>query len=343
MQNIFSSSDEYKNNFNKGLIRLSQEEGLGTFILAMANATFAEEIYAKSADFLQEKFLQLKTKYIDCFKQGKQVNEVDEDLLVFLKMISVGFENLQTTVFRDESDWELQFNHVRGFRPNRITSQKTDNLLLKFSASAFNFNKPFLAKERLWEGEFRKKQLSLYYNKYPFAHYHTLLVPERENQYPQFLELSQHKMMWEFLDSIGATIKDVGVGYNSRGAYSSVNHLHFQLFIRDKALPVTASKWQHNGGNEIYPTACQVFNSEKESAQFIEYCHKTNTAYNLLYFPGRIYCFPRMMQGHYAHAEWTPGFSWYELSGGILTANQDSFKTLSNADIKQEYNLLNLN
>ena len=138
-------------------------------------------------------------------------------------------------------------------------------------------------------------------------------------------------------------MKGVAAGYNSRGAFSSVNHLHFQLFIREKELPVTAKKWQHNGGAEVYPAACHVFSSTKESGEFIEHLHKTNTAYNLLYFPGSMYCFPRKMQGSYTHAEWTAGFSWYELAGGILTANQDSYATLTKSDINTEFRLLSLN
>ena len=164
MTGMFSSSQQYKKIFNDGLIKLAQDQSIGTFILAMANATFDEEIYSSIKESLQANFLQLKQKYIDCFTHGKKVNEVDEDLLVFLKMICVGFDELQTTAFKDESDWELQFNHVRGFRPNRITQQQIDNLILNFSATGFNFNKPFLAKERLWEGEYRNSQLSLYYN-----------------------------------------------------------------------------------------------------------------------------------------------------------------------------------
>lgn len=343
MKNIFSSAQEYKKTFNDGLIQLAQDEGLGTFILAMANATFSKEIYDETKDYLQGSFLQLKNKYVDYFTHGKRVNDVDEDLLVFLKMISIGFEKLQTTVFRDESDWELQFNHLRGFRPNRVTQQKIDSLLLEYSADGFNFNKPFMAKERLWEGEYNNSQLSLYYNKYPFAHYHTLLVPEREKQLPQYLNLSHHNMMWNFLDSMAATINGVGIGYNSRGAYSSVNQLHFQFFIREKALSVTANKWRHNGGDELYPARCEVFTCARESGQYIEQLHATNTAYNLLYMPGCVYCFPRKMQGTYRHAEWTPGFSWYELSGGILTANQDSYQVLTATDIEHEFSMLNLN
>lgn len=343
MNDVFSSAEKYKLNFYKGLLALAQDKSLGTFVLAMANATFDTEIYSEIKNILANNFLQLKEKYTDDFTQGRRVDEVDEDLLVFLKMICAGFEELKITEFRTASDWELQFNHVRGFRPNRISQQKIDNLYLGFSSSGFNFNKPFMAKERLWEGEYNSRKLSLYYNKYPFAHYHTLLVPEREKQHPQFLENSQHMMMWQLLESIGENITGVGVGYNSRAAFSSVNHLHFQMFIREKALPVTAAKWQHNGGKEIYPAECIVFRDSKESGQFIEQMHKTNTAYNLVYFPGCIYCFPRKMQGSYTHADWTPGFSWYELAGGLLTANRDSYLALNKNAIETEFALLRLN
>lgn len=343
MNDVFSSLESYKTKFNQGLIELAQDNSLGTFILAMANATFDERIYSEVKHVLSDNFLQLKEKYNSAFSQGKRINEVDEDLLVFLKMLCVGFEELKTTEFRTESGWELQFNHVRGFRPNRISQQKIESLHLDFSVSGFNFNKPFMAKERLWEGELNNSEFSLYYNKYPFAHYHTLLVPEREKQHPQFLENKQHLMMWQLLESIGHNIPGIGVGYNSRGAYSSVNHLHFQLFIRENALPVTAEKWQHNGGKEAYPGNCVVFKNSKESGQFIEELHQTNTAYNLVYFPGYVYCFPRKMQGSYSHAEWTPGFSWYELAGGLLTASRDSYLALNKNDIEAEFKLLRLN
>lgn len=48
------------------------------------------------------------------------------------------------------------------------------------------------------------------------------------------------------------------------------------------------------------------------------------------------------MQGHNAHSEWTSGFSWYELAGGILTSNQDDYQALTEKDIEQEFRLLHL-
>ena len=340
MTKLFSDSDAFKSIFNSGLLTLAQDKNLGTFILAMANATFSHEIYEQTRTVLHENFDQLKQKYSDVFSQGRKVSEVDEDLMVFLKMVCIGFEKLQTTLFRHEQDWELQFNHLRGFRPARISQQKIDGLFSAFNANEFNFNKPFMAKERLWEGDYLERPLSVYYNKYPFAHYHTLLVPEREKGMPQYLEMEQHEYMWKLIETVGQNIPGAGIGYNSRGAYSSVNHLHFQFFIREQNLPVADQKWLHNGGSVSYPTQCEVFSSIEESKAFIELLHKTNTAYNLLYVPGRLYCFPRNRQGEYQHAEWTPGFSWYELSGGMLTANHDNFESLSAKDIEREFNLL---
>lgn len=210
MNKIFSSSENYKANFNKGLVELAQDDSLGTFILAMANATFSNDVYAVTKDYLHDNFEKLRNKYTGHFSEGRKVNEDDEDLLVFLKMICVGFEKLKTTVFRDESGWEVQFNHLRGFRPNRISQEKIDNLVLPFNAAGFNFNKPFMAKEILWEGNYNKQQLSLFYNKYPFADYHTLLVPEREKGLPQFLELEQHEYIWQFISEVGEN-KDVNL------------------------------------------------------------------------------------------------------------------------------------
>ena len=97
MTNLFSTAEEYKSVFNKGLVELAQDKSLGTFILAMANATFSNEVFDATRDYLQKNFEQLQEKYIHAFTEGRKVNEVDEDLLVFLKLICVGFDKLKTT------------------------------------------------------------------------------------------------------------------------------------------------------------------------------------------------------------------------------------------------------
>ncbi len=341
-KDIFSSKQALQQVFNQGLLRLAKDDGLGTFILALANASFDPAIYQQARDTLLENFNRLSSLYCEAFRSGKQVREVEEDLLVFLKIFCVGFENLQTTLFRNEDDWEIQFNHVRGFRPARISKEKIETIYSDYSAAAFNFNKPFLAKEMLWQGDFYDQSISLFYNKYPFTHYHTLLVPEREQNHPQYIQEKHHHLIWQLLESSGNRVEGIGAGYNSRGAFSSVNHLHFQLFARETSLPAMNRKWKHNGGDWDYPSACMAFSDPVQSLEYIDELQQSNTAFNLLYFPGGVYCFPRKMQGSYTHADWTSGFSWYELAGGIMTASHDTFQSLGADEIINEFNKLQL-
>ncbi len=339
---IFSSKQHLQQVFNQGLLRLSADSSLGTFILVLANASFDPAIYAQTRDTLYQNFSALKEIYTTAFRAGRQVREVEEDLLVFLKILCAGFENLNTTLFRNEGGWEIQFNHVRGFRPARISQEKIESLYQDYSSTAFNFNKPFLAKEMLWQGDFHDQSISLFYNKYPFTHYHTLLVPEREQNHPQYIKEKQHYLIWQLLQEHGHRIEGMGAGYNSRGAYASVNHLHFQLFVRDIPLPVMDARWRHNGGEQDYPSACVAFSDVRQSLQYIDELQQSNTAFNLLYFPGGVYCFPRKLQGSYVHADWTSGFSWYELAGGIMTASHDTYQSLGADEIINEFNKLQL-
>lgn len=343
MPNIFSSTEIFKNTFNDGLVELAKDNSLGTFILLMANAIFDEKILLIVKELLKHNFNTLESEIREKLVKGTTLNEVDEDLMVFFKMMCIGFENIKLTEFRKETDWELQFNQTRGFRPARISRQKVEELYQAFDPEKFNFNKTFIQKERLWEGFYNNSMFTLYYNKYPFSPYHTLLVPEREKQRAQFLEYELHEIICDFTDSITENIKGAGLGYNSRGAFSSVNHLHFQLFIRDNALPVTGDKWIHNGGQERYPATTIVFDDKDSSWNYLKKLHEKNIAYNLLYQAGRIFCFPRKLQGSYNHSDWTAGFSWYEMAGGMLTANRDSFLDLSNELITAEFDFLNLN
>ena len=112
-----------------------------------------------------------------------------------------------------------------------------------FDAESFNFNKAFIQKERLWEGTWQGKQLSWYYNKFPFARYHGLLVHERDRQQPQYLTRSAHEFIWQLLEGCAEHFHGLGVGYNSLAAFASVNHLHFQWFLEPEGLAVMSAQW----------------------------------------------------------------------------------------------------
>ena len=339
---VFNSSAHYMNAFHDGLVELLNYDSLGTLILVCANATFDPLIFDATHSALLAQFERLKLRYTEELKQGHQIKESDEDLLVFLKMVSVGFENLSSTAFRNENEWEIQFNHVRAFRPQRMSGQVATDIKAPFNHDGFHFNKPFMQKECFWEGDLNGRPVSLFYNKYPFIEYHGLLLPDRDKSLPQFLQKEYHQYIWQLAEEMGRNLDGLGFGYNAYGAHASVNHLHFQMFLRPEGLSVMLDKWQHNGGTELYPAQCENMNECEQSWAYIEALHAEKIPYNLIYLPGRILIFPRQLQGNYQQANWSGGFSWYEMGGGTITFNREDYHGLEEEDILDEFNKLRL-
>ena len=342
LPDIFSSPDSLRTAFMDGLEHQLQEESLGTFILVLANAIFDEHIFLQLKDRLQDKFETLSQQYSNKLRLGRQINDAPDDILVFLKLIAIGFNNLNTTEFRQTEDWELQFNQLRSLRPQRISGTEISTLRHEFSDNAFHFNKPFLSKEVFWAGDIEGVDVKLLYNKFPFATLHGLLVPEPEKNLPQFLNVAMHSFICRLCSEIGKSTPDIAIAYNGYGAGASINHLHFQTFTRQQPLPVLNKKWQHNGGKQIFPTSCLVFEDGNDSWQAITELHQKNITYDLIYLPQKIICLPRKFQGSFAAPEWTESFAWYELCGGITTFNKEDFLKLDNDTITRALALLKL-
>ncbi len=334
--NPFITPESFQHAFTSGLSGLLKKGGLGAFILVCANASFDKRVEATTAAGLRNLYDKLSAEYVDALTNGKPIQAVEEDLLVFLKLHAVGFERLQQTETRRVGPWEVQFNQLRSFRPRRITTQVPKTLHVSFEETSFHFNKPFMQKEAFWTGKLSGRHATLYYNKYPFADFHGLLVPEREGCLPQFMTEAHHHYLWQAMLDLSRTLAGVGFGYNSLGAFASVNHLHFQMFVKPAGLPVMSATWQHNGGNEAYPTVCEVFDTAVSAWQFLSTLHDKNTPYNLLYCKNRLYVFPRQKQGCYPQPDWTSGFAWLEMAGGMITFNRESFLNLDEDTIARE-------
>jgi diadenosine tetraphosphate (Ap4A) HIT family hydrolase len=320
----FSSLESFQQAFSSGLSGLLQKGGLGPFILVCANASFDKRVEAATAAGLAALYQSLRTEYVDALSRGKPIQAVEEDLLVFLKLHAVGFEQLRATETRHAGPWEVQFNQLRSFRPQRITTQVPQSLHAPFDEAGFHFNKSFMQKEAFWAGKLSGRHATLYYNKYPFVDLHCLLVPERESCLSQFLTESHHHYLWQVTHDLSRTLEGVGFGYNSLGAFASVNHLHFQMFVKPAGFPVMHADWQHNGGTTPYP------------AEYLSGLHDKNTPYNLLYGKDCLYIFPRKKQGCYAQPDWTAGFAWHEMAGGMVAFNRENYSRLDQASIEQE-------
>ncbi len=320
-----------------------QEEGLGVLILVYANAVMNHELYHQLEPALKQRFDHYQTLYHKLLSEGRRSIDPDDDLFVFLKMVITGRDRIKLVESRDEKGWELQFNHIRGFRPPRGADKGVNGNYAPFNENGFHFNKPFLRKETLWHGVLAGRQVDLLYNKFPFVENHLLLVPERERNAPQFLTKIDHNYIWNLSSELGEKIKGWGVGFNGYGAYSSINHLHFQAFAREKPLPIENPQWSHNGGEQPYPLAVLVYSDPVLAWEAIDSLHNDQQCYSLLYRKDRLYLIPRRCQSEYKHEQWTSGYAWYEVCGGVVTFNTNDYLELKSQDIQAEFQKLVIN
>lgn len=334
MQGMTSSKQNFIEAFKYGLLQQSESNSLGNFILAMANASFDAAIYATLSEKLKNRFQIFSEHFSSANSQNTETRVNDEDRVVFRHMQELGFDELRVTEFRELEPWQLQFNMLRSFRPARMSCTTVTNLRQPFDASGFHFNRPFMLQEQLVEENFRGMSFSLYYNKYPFVPCHLLVVPDRQAQHEQFLTRAYHDAAWQWFEQLLSVIPDAVLGFNARGAFASVNHLHFQTGIPLNSLPVESGTWKHNGGSRDYPASCIKFSNAVEAWQYLESLHANNQTYNLVYSAKGLYCFPRRFQGTFSIPEWSAGISWYELAGGVILSSQEDFHTLTATQVE---------
>ena len=309
---------------------------LGHFILVAANALFDAEVYEQTAGKLELSFAGLRNKLHDQISNGRLLSDADDDQLVFLKLALIGWRELGLTEQKTVGPWRVQFNHFRSFRPRRQAVEKITTLRREFDRNAFHYNKPYLKPEIYWQGTLAAEKTIVFYNKFPFVHTHLNIVPICGWEMPQFLSSEAHQYAWTVVQELSG-LTGFGMGYNSLGAFASVNHLHFQMFLESDSLPVMQANWRHNGGSEDYPTTCFVFTSRDESWKWLSDVHERSIAYNLLYTPSKVYCFPRKFQGTYQQVPWTSGFAWYELSGGFITFCREDYDAFSADTVPQSF------
>ena len=310
---LFRTRDAFRAAFSDGLADMLADEGLGSFILVLANAGSEPAIWDQLHQRLAARFAELAGRH----RAGDLADTAPDDLAVFEQLLAVGFDRLQLACHRSVGPWQLQFNHLRSFRPPRMSDARVASLHKPFDPAGFHFNKPFLQREVLWQGELLGRHTRWLYNKFPFAPLHTLLVMVPDEQRPQWLREADHRAVWELAEMLGEGLPGLGFGYNAYGAYSSVNHQHLQGFVRDGDLyPVELACWRHNGGDRPYPVACERHQDAASAWSAIAALHAANIPYNLLYRPGTCYVLPRAFQGSYRHADWSAGFACQYRPGG---------------------------
>lgn len=327
LPSAFQSPETFRTAFEQGLEQLLMEHGsVGVFILVLANAAMDETLHENVSPLLHEAFNTLRSEYRSALIQAQLIQDAPDDTLVFLKLMATGLDHLHVVERRDAGQFELQLNPLRSLRPARNAAARIDTIQTPFNPKGFHFNKPFLKKEVFWQGDLLGKDVRLLYNKFPFLPLHGLLVPEPEKEHSQKLTQDMHQYLWKVTGALSETLPGVGFGYNAYGASASVNHLHFQMFLREESLPVTAPHWQHNGGDDAYPSQCITHSDPDKAWQSIADLHDANQPYNLIYAPGRVFILPRPFQGSPELESVTGAYAFYEMAGGLTTFNRDDFE-----------------
>jgi hypothetical protein len=331
----FISLPTLEKNFANGLAAmLDTHRSLGVYILVLANAAYDPKLWTRLSPALSTRHAELAETLADTLRQGRKLAEPDDDVMVFLKLLAIGFGHLKTMDTRSAGPWAMFFNPIRALRPPRVSGMEFDSLLRPFDAAGFHFNKPFLAKEVLWEGELGGKPARLLYNKFPFARLHGLLVPEPLRQTPQYLTPELHGWAWDLCALSG--VPGLCLGFNSYGAGASVNHLHFQSFVQTSPLPIQDARFVHNGGTEPYPLPCRRF-SDAESAWFeLDRLHQRNTPYNLVYSEGCLHLVARVPQDSDKLGAPSRGYGWSEMAGAVTLFSREAFESLSAAEFEAD-------
>jgi hypothetical protein len=338
----FTSLEQFRQAFTVGLAgMLDQHADLGVFILVLANAAYDPQLWAQLRIPLFERFQRQSGEITAALRTGRRIDAPDDDLLVFLKLMAMGFEHIEPVEQRrlgepELAQFELTYNPVRTLRPPRVSGGRIDTLRREFDAAGFHFNKPFLARERLWQGELAGKPAQLLYNKFPFADLHGLLVPEPRRELPQFLTPELFGWAWQVTMESAASLPGFTLAYNSYGAHASVNHLHFQTCLRATPLPLQTGAFQHNGGERAYPLAVDVFTDREEAWLRLDELHTAGQPYNLVMDADRLWLVPRTPQGSVVPAAWHAGLAWSELAGAFTVFSGDDFRRLTAADLSSE-------
>lgn len=324
---IAPSLTEFKARFATGLQQMLTPDGLGAFILVLANSMQDRELFGLLREDLSNTFTHLK---------ANNPSGPDDDRSVFAALASTGIGQLATWEQQTLEPWELVINPLRSLRPARVSSEVFREIQQPFDPGKFHFNKPFLRPEILWEGVWAGMNLRVLYNKFPFAPWHLLVVPEPEQTLPQFLTLAHHTCMMELVASQAQALPGLGMAFNSLGAYASINQLHFQGFVREAPFPVELPHWLHNGGTEHYPLACLRTHCVEEAWQTIVALHQANQPYNLLYRADGCYILPRKGQGTLELPAWAQGIAWHEVCGVFTLADRLAAKQQDTGEVSHQ-------
>jgi diadenosine tetraphosphate (Ap4A) HIT family hydrolase len=303
----------FKDMFVSKLKDMLSVDELGAFILVLANSQQDEDLSAAFQNDIKVIF-DAMNEDLSSLREKSTRDDID----VFDRLRDINLDTIPIWQYKTIGHWEVVFNSMRQLRPARAATQTFTSIRQSFDETKFHFNKPFLKPEIFWEGEYLNHNLRVLYNKFPFSDYHLLIAVSPEQNCSQLLTQDIHQLIFELTQNGAETFSGFGVGFNSLAAGASVNHLHFQGFVRERLLPIEVGGWAHNGGEAEYQ----------------------DIAFNCLYRENSCYVMPRKFQGTVVLPDWVEGAGWLDLAGVMTVSNSEIFDVISEQQVTDALSLL---
>jgi GDP-L-galactose phosphorylase len=141
-----------------------------------------------------------------------------------------------------------QLNEGRATK-KRATEFRVDRVCQPFDSTKFNFTKAVM-KEVLFQFNAGAVQRTKYHssalcgpspnlvliNVSPIEYGHVLLVPRVNDCIPQIVDQTSLLFALQCANEVSSSF--FRLGYNSLGAFGTINHLHFQGYFLERAYPV---------------------------------------------------------------------------------------------------------
>ena len=332
---IAEDLNQFKNLFVSKLKGMLSDDELGAFILVLANSHQDMYLQGELEDALTRTFVALKDNFI----AGK-LDATQDDIDVFEQLLELELDEIPVWQNRAIGDWEVTYNAMRRLRPARTSSQVLNSIIQPYDGSKFHFNKPFLKPEILWEGEYKGVNSRVLYNKFPFSEYHLLIVLSPEENRSQLLTWTDHQYVCSLAEELAEVFPGFGVGFNSLAAGASVNHLHFQGFVREREFAIETGHWSHNDGETEYPLTVKLFSDAGSSWDYLQQLISRDEAFNCLYRDGNCYVVPRRFQGTVVLPEWLAGAGWIDVAGAVTVSESEIFAQITKEQIASGIGLL---
>ena len=325
---IAKDINQFKSLFVYKLKNMLSDDELGAFILVLANSHQDSFLQNELQADLESTFIALKDNY----KTGS-LKAPQDDVDVFEKLLDLDLDDIPVWQSRTIGAWEVVYNSMRQMRPARSSSQILTSIQQQYDETKFHFNKPFLKPEILWEGVYKDVKLRVLFNKFPFSDYHLLIVLSPEKNRSQLLTQETHQYVFSLIEEMSEVLPGLGIGYNSLAAGASVNHFHFQGFIRQQDFSIEKNHWQHNGGDIKYPLDVQRFSDADSSWEYLNQLIMEDKAFNCLHLKNYCYVIPRIFQGTVDLPEWLNGAGWIDVAGSITVSDAETFASIDEPSV----------